>query len=115
MLKAFTPSIVPSDIDQTVYLVLDDLGEAGCVWRETAAEQADLETVISDLMAGQYDNPQRIIAFNVAERIADDVSADIAREMQRRADLAFEDLSSTVEGFVSRHLGSERQFALRLV
>jgi hypothetical protein len=40
-----TPSIVPSD-DQNVYLVVDDLGRLGRVWRETDVEKTDLETVI---------------------------------------------------------------------
>ena len=33
--KTWTPSIVPND--QTVYLVLDDLGRLGPVWREADA------------------------------------------------------------------------------
>jgi hypothetical protein len=37
-----TPSIVPSD-DQNVYLVVDDLGRLGRVWRETDVEKTDLE------------------------------------------------------------------------
>ena len=40
--------------DETVCPVLDDLKDAGRVWREAAAEQADLKTVISDLMASAY-------------------------------------------------------------
>ena len=46
-----------------------------------------------------------------------DVSEDVARELQRRADLAFEDLPSYVADFVDRQLGSdrERQLSLSLV
>jgi hypothetical protein len=50
---------VSGDDQTTVYLVKDDLGRNGAVWRE-----ADPETVISDLMAGEYKNPIRIVAFN---------------------------------------------------
>ncbi|MDB5567376.1 MAG: hypothetical protein JWP84_3942 [Tardiphaga sp.] len=53
--------------------------------------------------------------FNIAERWTKDVSDDVAREIRRRADLAYEDLTSGVEDFVIRHAGSERQLALRLV
>jgi hypothetical protein len=34
----WTPSIVPKSDDQTVYLVVDDLGRNGRVWREADEE-----------------------------------------------------------------------------
>jgi hypothetical protein len=111
----WTPSIVPNGHDQTVYLILDDFGQQGRAYRETDVERTDLETVINDLMTGQYHNPITVVAFNLAERWANDVSEDIAREIQRRADLASEDLTSSIEDFVDRHAGRERQLALRLV
>ena len=37
--------------DQTVYLVVDDLGrKLGRIWREAGVEHTDLETVIQDLL-----------------------------------------------------------------
>jgi hypothetical protein len=39
----WVPSIVPNGDDQNVYLVTDDLGRHGRVWRETDAETTDLE------------------------------------------------------------------------
>ena len=84
---------MPSDINQTVYLVLDDFGEAGWFWQETAAVQADLETVITDLMSVQYRDPLRVIAFNVSDQSVSEVSADIAQELQRRPDINFNDLT----------------------
>jgi hypothetical protein len=66
--SGWTPSIVPNGDDQTIYLVKDDLGRLGAVWREADAEATDLETVITDLMAGEYKDPVRVIAFNTAER-----------------------------------------------
>ncbi|QPF83914.1 hypothetical protein IC762_30340 [Bradyrhizobium genosp. L] len=74
----WTPSIVPSDVDQTVYLVADDFGPIGRAWREADLETADLETVIQDLIAGEYANPIRVSAFNTSERWSEDVSEDIA-------------------------------------
>jgi hypothetical protein len=62
----WTPSIVPSD-DQTVYLVAEDFGKLGCGWREAAYEATDLESVIQDLLSGQYNNPIRVVAFNTQE------------------------------------------------
>lgn len=110
----WTPSIVPDGSDQTIYLVLDDFGRLGRSYRETDPTQADLETTIMDLMTGQFNNPVRVVAFNTAERWAEDASEDIAREIVRRVDLGSGEVSPTLEGFVERHLGSERQLTLRL-
>ena len=55
----WTPSIVPSGDDQTVYLVAEDFGKLGRAWREADYEETDLETVIQDLLSGQYNNPIR--------------------------------------------------------
>lgn len=109
------PSVVPDSADQTVYLVVDAFGQHGRVFRETDVERADLESVIADLMTGQYNDPVRVISFNIAEHWAQDVSEDVARELRRRADLANEDLSSAVEAFVERHSRRELQLTLRLV
>jgi hypothetical protein len=114
MRRSWTPSIVPNGHDQTVYLVLDDFGHLGRAYPETDLERADLETVITDLMTGQFNDPVRVVAFNTAERWADDVSEDIAHEIMRRLDLAGDGLSSSLEGFVERHIGRERQLTLRL-
>jgi hypothetical protein len=98
----------------TVYLVLDDFGRQGRAYRETDPERADLETVTTDLLSEQYNNPVRVVASNTAERRAEDASEDIAREIVRRLDLAGDELPSSLEGFVERHLGPERQLTLRL-
>ena len=49
--SGWTPSIVPTDEGQTVYLVMDDLGRLGRVWRETAADHTDLETAAAAFMS----------------------------------------------------------------
>jgi hypothetical protein len=36
----------------------------GRAWREADYEATDLETVIRDLLTGQYSNPIRVVAFN---------------------------------------------------
>lgn len=79
-MRRWTPSIAPNRDDQNIYLVEDCFDRQGCVWREADAERTDLETVISDLMSGQYNNPLRVIAFNTAEHWSEDVSADVALE-----------------------------------
>jgi hypothetical protein len=80
----WTPSIVPYGADQTVYLVVDGFGAHGTVCRETEVERTDLETVITDLISGQFNDPVRVVAFNTLEHWAQDVSKDAALEIQSR-------------------------------
>jgi hypothetical protein len=110
----WTPSIVPYGADQTVYLVVDRFGGLGTVYRETEVERTDLETIITDLMSGQFSDPVRVVAFNTAERWAQDVSKDIALEIQSRCDIDGHDVPETLRDFVERHAGPDRQLALRL-
>jgi len=80
-----SPPIVPHQADQDTYLVLDDFGgPLGCLWRETDVGRADRETLIRDLLDGEYRKPVRVVAFNTAEGWSRDVTADIADELRRR-------------------------------
>jgi hypothetical protein len=72
--------------DGIVYLVLD------C--------QADLKSLVADLLSGQYRRPLRVVAFNAETGCIQDVSAEIAREL-----LCCEDeleMPPTVREFVER-------------
>ena len=115
MRRSWTPSIVPSSNDQNVYIVVDDFGRNGRAYRETDVEAADFETTITDLMAGEYANPIRVVAFNTAEHWSEDVSEDIAREIRRRFDLQAADVPSAIQDFVEAYEGHTRQLTLRLV
>ena len=112
----WTPSIVPtgSGDAQAIYLVVNNFGHLGTAFTGTEVEQADLETVITDLMSGQHSDPVRVVAFNTAENWAEDVSQDVAREIQRRVDLAGDDLPFSIEAFIEMHAGPPRQLSLRL-
>jgi hypothetical protein len=110
----WTPSIVPNGDDQNVYLVIDDLGPSGRVWREADAETTDLETVLGDLLEGQYKNPHRVVGFNTAEKWSEDVSADVAHELRRRCDLQQRDVPFFLQDFVDRHEGRYRDHQLPL-
>jgi hypothetical protein len=111
----WTPSIVPRGEDhQNVYLVVDDLGRLGRVWREVDVEAADLETVIQDLLEGQYSNPVRVVSFNTAEKWSQDVSADVAHELRRRCDLQRRDVPFFLQDFVDRYEGRYRDVQLPL-
>jgi hypothetical protein len=110
----WTPSIVPNSDDQNVYLVLDDFGRGGRVWREANAETTDLETVIVDLLDGQYKDPVRVVGFNAVEAWSEDVSADVAQELRRRCDLQQRDVPFFLQDFVDRHEGRYRDYQLPL-
>ena len=112
--SSWTPSIVPNDIDETVYLVADDFGGLGRAWREADYETTDLETVIQDLLAGQYSHPVRVIALNCAERWSEDVSEDVARELRRRCDLQARDIPFYLQYFTDRSEGRYHDVQLPL-
>lgn len=95
-----SPSIVPHGAGQDIYLVVDDLGRFGRVWREADVETTDFETVVKDLLESQYNNPVGVFAFNPFEGWSRDVSKDVARELQRRCD---GEMPSTIEDFVKQH------------
>ena len=71
--------------DQTVYLLVERFS-GGSVYRETEIERTDLETIISDFMAGQLNDPVRVVAFNTLERWADHATKDVAQEVQTWCD-----------------------------
>jgi hypothetical protein len=67
-------------------LVIDRF-HSGAAYCETEVERTELETIISDLLTGQFNEPIRIAAFNTLEHWTGDVSADIAAEIQTRCDI----------------------------
>ncbi|MFK4657131.1 hypothetical protein [Bradyrhizobium japonicum] len=107
-------SIAPNS-DETVYLVADNSGRNGSTWCEADLERA-VETVIQHLLAGEYRQPIRVVAFNPAERWSEDVSGAIAHEIQRRCNLQLCDVPSYLREFVDRYSPQDlRQFSLHLV
>jgi hypothetical protein len=93
------PQSVPYGADQTVYLVVEGPGQHG-IARKT--ERADIETVIADLMSGQFNDPIEVVAFNTLEHWTDDLSKDIAREIRCRCDIDGHDLPVYLDEFVGR-------------
>jgi hypothetical protein len=106
--------VVPYGADETVYLVVDRFGSQGSVYRETEVERTDLETIIEDLISGQFNDPIRVIAFNTLEHWSRDVSAEIADEIQTRCDIEGAAVPEHVRDFVEVHTGPVRQLSLRL-
>jgi hypothetical protein len=108
-------TLVPYGADQTVYLVVDNFGRLGSVYRETEVGRTDLETIIADLMAGQFNDPIRVVAYNTFEHWSEDVSEYVAWEIQTRCDIAGERVPEHIRDFVDSFVGPTRQLAFRLV
>lgn len=102
---------VPYGADQTLYLVVDRLDRLGGVFRETEMERTNLETIIADLIAGHFSNPVRVVAFNTLEHWSEDISADIAAEIQIRCDIEGAAVPEHVEDFVRSHTGQVPEHA----
>jgi hypothetical protein len=63
----------------TVHIVLNDFGELGRAFLETDELEVDEWTIISKIISGEYSNPVRVVAFNIAEGWSRDVTEDIAQ------------------------------------
>ncbi|WP_018321077.1 hypothetical protein [Bradyrhizobium sp. WSM2793] len=109
-----SPSIVPLDrLDRDIYLVLEDFGaHAGCAWRETDEQDTDRDTVIRDLLSGQYAYPVRIVALNAIEGWSRDATGNIADALAERAARERLDLTPALEAFVQAN--ASRPFTLQL-
>jgi len=66
-------------------------------------------------MTGQFNDPVRLVAFNTLEHWSDDVSAEIAAEIQIRCDIDGVTVPEYIQDFVASHTGPTRQMALRLI
>ena len=64
--------------------------------REDASSR---ETLIRDLLDGQYHNPARIVAFNTTEGWSRDVTKDIADELRRRF-VEYDTVPASLQDFV---------------
>ena len=108
----YAPSIVPLDrLDREIYLVLEDFGaRAGCSWRETDEQDTDVETIIRDLLSGQYAYPVRIVAFNAIEGWSRDATSEIADELAER--VRSSEITPALQAFIQAN--ASRPFAVQL-
>jgi hypothetical protein len=94
--------------DETIYLVVDRCGGRGAADRETEFERTDIETILAELLSGQFNDPVRVIAFNTLEHWSDDISQEIACEIQIRSDIEGAAVPEHVRDFVTSHEGRAR-------
>jgi len=106
MAMHWLPTVVPYGADQTVYLVFDSFGASRSDCPEKEIERDDLETIISDLLTGQFNAPVRVMAFNTLEHWIEDVSNQVAEEIQTRCDIDGVPVPEHARDFVASHTGA---------
>jgi hypothetical protein len=94
-------SILPES-SATVHLVLEDFGILGRAYRETDERRADFDTIVANMLRGEYSAPAQVIAFNVEQGRARDVSAQVARALIDEAGI--EGMPEHVRCFVERYV-----------
>ena len=97
------PPLNPEN-DVTVYLVAEDFGDLGRAFRETDLAEADHDTIVRNMISGEYRNPLRIVAFNTVEGWSRDVSEEIAYDVLDRAYDADTTLSAGAKRFIDLHV-----------
>jgi hypothetical protein len=102
-----SPPLAPHAPGQDTYLVLDDFGRLGRAWRETFENATDRETLIRNLVEGEFNIPIRIVAFNSAEGWCRDATVDIADELRRRY-TEFGEVPESVLQFMEANRRSDR-------
>ncbi|MCK1640334.1 hypothetical protein IVA95_22675 [Bradyrhizobium sp. 157] len=108
------PTVVPYGADQTVYLVFDSSGASHNDCPEKGIERDDVETIISDLLTGQFKAPVRVMAFNTLEHWIEDVSNEVAEEIQTRCDIDGVPVPEHIRDFVASHTGAIQRLHLAL-
>lgn len=107
-----SPDVVPYGADQTIYVVLDAIAPLGHEGQERRVEVEDLDTVVEALIAGRFRDPLRVLAFNTLEHWSQDLSSDVAREIQTRCDIEGVAAPEHLIDFLERHATPSRVRAL---
>jgi hypothetical protein len=102
------PDAVPYGADRTIYIVVDGCASSGCGGQETRVEREDFETVVSEFIAGQFRDPVRVLAFNTLEHWSQDLSTEVAREIQTRCDIDGIPVPEHVRDFFERYATPSR-------
>jgi hypothetical protein len=93
-----SPPLFPS-LDHDLHFVLCDFGKNGQAFVKTDPAHADRNTVICNLIAGEYERPLNVIAFNLAEGWVCDVSESVAKAITKSG----ASLTAGTSAFVETH------------
>jgi len=99
------PNAVSSRTDKAVYLVVDRVGSPRDLRYQTKVQWTDIETIISDLIEGQFNDPLRVVTFNTLGRWLKDISRDLAEEIQIRCDVEAMPVPEHIRDFVASYMG----------
>jgi hypothetical protein len=99
-----SPSLAPSR--DPVHFVLCDFGRLGQAYVETQPVINESQ-VVDGILYGQYDDPVEVIAVNIDEGWARDVSEDIAGLVVAKARIEDYSLAEGARRFVEKHLDEE--------
>ncbi|WP_439400217.1 hypothetical protein ACRQ5Q_42295 (plasmid) [Bradyrhizobium sp. PMVTL-01] len=97
---------VSSTADHAIYLVVDRVGSPGNFCRKTKVERTDIETIISNLIAGHFFDPLRVVAISTLGHWSKDISRDVAEEIRCRCDIEAEPVPEHIRDFVVSYTGS---------
>jgi len=94
-------TLVPDNTtDGIVHMVFDDLGPAGCVWREL--DNTDTSNIAKQIIDGAFQRPVKIVVVDRSRQWVWDLTEDVARmliEMARKRGLV---LRQTAAEFITR-------------
>jgi hypothetical protein len=76
----------------------------GRAFRERDLAEADHDTIVRNMISGEYRDPLRVIAFNAVEGWSRDVSEEIAYDVLDRAYDPDTTLSAGAKQFIDRHV-----------
>ena len=97
-----SPPLVPN-LDRAVFLVLDDFGPLGHVWRKTTERNTDLEAMLSNFLRKHYRDPVKVVGFNTNEGWSMDVSVGVAQAIRRMCDERRKKVPEFLQNFIHRH------------
>ena len=98
--------------DVTVYIVLNDFGDRlGRAYCETDEAEADEKTIVENILGDQYSSPLRVVAFNIAEGWARDVTEDIAWAVLSLARRENRSIGKSAKEFLEKALGVDAPVA----
>ena len=92
--------------ESPLHFVLCDFGKLGQAYQETDPTEADRDTIVRDMLSGQYDRPLKVIELTPDGRWRD-VSIAIADVVEDLAERQGRSLNDGTQEFVTAH--SSRQ------
>ncbi len=102
--EAVLPPLVPSEGSQSIQLTGQAHKSAGDVFQDSSAilgNAAPAETILQNLLSGQYAYPVRIVSFDPVEGWSRDATSDVADALAQRAADTEAEISSALQDFIA--------------